>query len=306
MSAGAHAPRTGRVLLAALLITLSIGLLELGGGLFAGSLALLSDSAHVFMDVIALGIALFAGAGATRAATARRTFGFGRLEILAALANAALLFAVTVLIVIAAIHRLSASDAPVPKGSLMAVIAAIAFVLNVGIGLALFRSARRNVSVRAAFFHVVSDALGAFAVVVGGAVVLFTGQAWVDPAISLLIAAIIVAGIFGIVREAADVLLESAPPHASIASVRGRIRDLPGVVDVHDLHVWTLGPESHALSAHVLLNDARISEASALLRRIDERMRAEFGIGHVTLQFECENCADDDRIVCTQTAIPKT
>jgi cobalt-zinc-cadmium efflux system protein len=288
----------------ALVVTVVIGVLELAGGFFAGSLALLSDSAHVFMDAIALGIAALAGAGATRAATARRTFGFGRLEILAALANAALLFGVIVAIVIAAMHRFSAPE--LPKGTAMLSIAAVAFALNVGIGFALFRSARRNVSVRAAFFHVVSDALGALAVVVGGIVVLFTGEAWVDPAISLLIAAIIVAGIFNIVREAADVLLESAPPHAAVASVRERIRDLPGVVDVHDLHVWTLGPESYALSAHVLLNDARISDASALLRRIDERMRAEFDIGHVTLQFECENCADDDRIVCTQAAARRT
>ena len=87
-------------------------------------------------------------------------------------------------------------------------------------------------------------------------------------------------------------------------AVRDRIRDIPGVVDVHDLHVWTLGPGAHALSAHVLLNDARISEASHILRQIDDRMRAEFGIGHVTLQFECENCSDDERIVCTQVAKP--
>jgi cobalt-zinc-cadmium efflux system protein len=209
-----------------------------------------------------------------------------------------------VLIVIEAIHRFAAPE--LPKGAAMVAIAAVAFALNVGIGLALFRAGRRNVNVRAAFFHVVSDAIGALAVVVGGVVVSFLHEAWVDPAISLLIAAIIVLGVVRIVREAVDVLLESAPSHASIPAVRERIRDLAGVVDVHDLHVWTLGPDSYALSAHVLLNDSRISEASALLRRIDARMRAEFGIGHVTLQFECEACADDDRIVCTQTANAKS
>jgi cobalt-zinc-cadmium efflux system protein len=288
------------VIRTALIVTLAIALLELGGGLFAGSLALISDSAHVFMDAFALGIVIFAAAGSARPATARRTFGFARLEILAALGNAALLFAITVLIVISAIHRFAVPE--LPKSGPMLAIAVVAFVLNLGIGMALFHSARRNVNVRAAFFHVVSDALGAFAVIVGSIVILLTGQAWVDPAISLLIAAIIVAGVFRIVREAADVLLESAPEHASIGAIRERIRDLSGVVDVHDLHVWTLGPESHALSAHVLLNDARISEASELLRQIDARMRSEFGIGHVTLQFECENCAEDDRIVCTQAA----
>ena len=284
----------------ALVVTLAIALLELGGGLFAGSLALLSDSAHVFMDAFALGIVVLAAAGATRPATARRTFGFGRLETLAALANAAFLFGITVLIVISAIHRFAAPE--LPKSGTTLAVAVVAFALNLGIGMTLFRKARRNINVRAAFFHVVSDALGALAVVVGGVAMLLTGQAWIDPAISLLISALIVAGVFRIVREAADVLLESAPEHASIGAVRERIRDLSGVVDVHDLHVWTLGSESHALSAHVLLNDARISEASALLRQIDARMRSEFGIGHVTLQFECENCAEDDRIVCTQAA----
>jgi cobalt-zinc-cadmium efflux system protein len=116
----------------------------------------------------------------------------------------------------------------------------------------------------------------------------------------LLVAAIIVVGVVRIAREACDVLLESAPDHAQVPLVRRSLRTLPGVVDVHDLHVWTIGPGSHALSAHVLLEDARISEASALLRSIEALLRGEFGIAHVTIQFECENCAADERIICTQ------
>ena len=118
--------------------------------------------------------------------------------------------------------------------------------------------------------------------------------------LSLLVAAIIVVGVVRIVREACDVLLESAPDHAQVPLVRRSLRTLPGVVDVHDLHVWTIGPGSHALSAHVLLEDARISEASALLRSIEALLHDEFGIAHVTIQFECENCAADERIICTQ------
>ena len=291
--------RTTLTLRVALVLTIAVALLELGGSLMSGSLALLSDAAHVFMDAFALGIALIANIEANRRpATMRQTFGYARVEVLAALANGGLLFAITVLIVIEAVHRLSSPQ--LPAGGLMALFATIGFVTNLAIGLSLSRAARENINVKAALFHVASDVLGGFAVALGGLFVLVGRIAWLDPVLSIFIAVIIVVGVVRVVREAADVLLESAPSHAEIPAVRGRIRDLEGVVDVHDLHVWTLGPGSHALSAHVLLPDSRISEASALLRRIDERMRAEFGITHVTLQFECEACAADERIVCTQ------
>ncbi|MBD5654721.1 MAG: cation transporter, partial [Candidatus Eremiobacteraeota bacterium] len=147
---------------------------------------------------------------------------------------------------------------------------------------------------------VCSDALGALAVGIGGVVVLATHAAWIDPALSLVVAAIIVVGVVRIVREAADVLLESAPEHARIPTVRKRMRDEAGVVDVHDLHVWTIGSGSHVLSAHVLLADARISEASSILRRLECVLAEEFDIEHVTIQFECESCEVNERVVCTQ------
>jgi len=218
--------------------------------------------------------------------------------VLAALANGGLLFAITALIVFEAVHRFAAPE--VPQGGLMAGVAAIGFGANVAIGLMLLGGARENINIKAALFHVASDAVGAIAVVIGGLAVLATHAAWIDPVLSLLVAAIIVVGVVRIVREACDVLLESAPDHADVPRVRGSIRALAGVVDVHDLHVWTIGPGSHALSAHVLLADARISEASALLRSIETHLRDEFAIAHVTIQFECENCSPDERIVCTQ------
>jgi cobalt-zinc-cadmium efflux system protein len=150
--------------------------------------------------------------------------------------------------------------------------------------------------------HVIGDALGAIAVIVGGAIIISTGAAWIDPALSLLVSAIIIYGVYGIVKQAAHVLLESAPDHAKIPVVRERIRSFDGVVDVHDLHVWTIGSGSHALAAHVVLPDRQISEASAILARIDTAMRDEFDISHVTVQFECESCDPTDSIVCTQVA----
>ena len=286
----------GRLIPAALL-TAAVFLLELIGGLAAHSLALLSDSAHVFMDVVALGTAWIALVQARRPATRHRTYGFARLEMLAALGNGGLLFAVTILIAIEALHRFAAPA--LPEGKLMFVVALGGLAINLSIAL-LLRGHSHNLNARAATLHVMGDALGALAVVLGGVLIVLTGAAWIDPALSLVVCALIIYGVVGIVRDASDVLLESAPAHAGVADVRKRMRAVDGVVDVHDLHVWTLGSDQFALSAHVLLRDARISDATKILRLVESDMRAHFGITHTTLQFECEACAADDRIVCTQ------
>jgi cobalt-zinc-cadmium efflux system protein len=202
-----------------------------------------------------------------------------------------------VLIALEAVRRFGTPE--LPQGGLMSAVAAAGLLVNVGIGLSLARGAD-NLNVKAALFHVASDVVGAFAVVIAGLLVLTTGAAWVDPAASLLVAAIIVVGVVRIAREASDVLLESAPAHAEIPKVRARLCALGGVVDVHDLHVWTIAGGQHVLSAHVLLEDKRISEASAILRSIETSVRDHYGVTHVTIQFECESCAAEDRIVCTQ------
>jgi len=291
--AGGRAP-----LRTALVLTACIAILECAGGLVAHSLALVADSAHVLMDTIALAIAVVASIGAQRPANERQSYGFARFEILAALANGGLLFAIAVLIAAATVSRFAAPE--LPQGRLMAIVAGIGFLTNAGIGWSLLAGSRRDLNVRAAFWHVVSDALGAVAVAAGGLLIVATGAAWIDPVVSLAIAGIVVFGVVGIVREATGVLLQSTPAHASIARVRERMRMVPGVVDVHDLHVWTIGSDSFVLSAHVLLPDARISEASAILRRLEHRLLEDFGIGHVTIQFECESCDADGRIICTQ------
>jgi cobalt-zinc-cadmium efflux system protein len=283
----------------ALGLTLFVAVLELVGGFVSQSLALLSDSAHVFMDVLALGISLFAAWQMRRPANANRTYGYARFEILAALANGVLLFGVTVAIVFEAIHRFGAPE--LPQGGPMAIFAAIGLVVNVTIGLSLARFSHGDMNVRAALFHVAGDAIGALAVVIGGLAVLATHATWIDPVVSLGVAALIVIGVVRIVRESADVLLQSAPAHAATADVANRMRDVPGVVGVHDLHVWSLGSSDHVLSAHVLLEDKRISEASAVLHALETRLHDEFAIGHVTIQFECVSCSPDERIVCTQT-----
>jgi cobalt-zinc-cadmium efflux system protein len=284
----------------ALVATTAIAVLELIGGVAAHSLALLSDAAHVTMDVVALTIALAASIQSVRPATERQTFGFARLEILAGLGNSALLLAVTVLIVVEAVKRFMQPQ--LPEGGVMVTIAAIGLVVNVGIGLMLLRSNLQSLNVRAALLHVGGDALGALAVVIGGFVILTTHATWIDPALSIFVAIIILIGIANVSREAFAVLLESVPDHARLPRVRESITGVAGVVAVHDLHVWTIGSGQYALSAHVVLDDRRLSEATAVLNDITGAMHDDFSIAHVTIQFECESCEDDERVVCTQVA----
>jgi cobalt-zinc-cadmium efflux system protein len=293
----AHPLGSGQLKIA-LVATALIAALELFGGIVAHSLALLSDAAHVTMDVVALAIALAASIQSMRPANERQTFGFARLEILAGLGNSGLLLGITVLIVYEAIQRFMHPE--VPAGSLMVIVASIGLVVNVGIGLMLLRSDHDNLNMRAAMLHIGGDALGAIAVVIGGFAIAATGANWIDPALSLFVSAIILAGVVNVVRAATHVLLESVPDHAGLPKVRESIVRCEGVVAVHDLHVWTIGSGSHALSAHVVLDDRRLSEATTVLRRITAAMHDEFDISHVTVQFECESCEEDDKIVCTQ------
>ena len=283
----------------ALAATAGIAVLELAGGVRAGSLALMSDAAHVTMDVVALAIALAAAVAAKKPATQRQTYGFARYEILAALANGGLLLGITVVIVVEAVKRLLHPQ--LPAGGIMVAVAAIGLAVNVAVGWSLSRDHHReDLNVRAAMLHIGGDALGAVAVIAGGIVIGLTGAGWLDPALALFVAAIILAGVAAVVRNAASVLLESAPDHAAVPAVRARIGSVGGVVGVHDLHVWTIGARNHALSAHVVLDDRKLSEASAILRSIDAAMRDDFAISHVTVQFECESCDPDTTIVCTQ------
>jgi len=298
MSGHAHGSAGTLQLKVALAATAAIAVLELAGGFVAHSLALLSDAAHVTMDVVALAIALAASIQSMRPANERHTYGFARLEILAGLGNSALLLAVTVLIVAEAVKRFMHPE--LPEGSLMSIIASIGLVVNVGIAVMLLRASQVSLNLRAAMLHIGGDALGGVAVILGGAVIVATGAAWVDPALSLFVSAIILIGIVNVSREALNVLLESVPDHARLPLVRESIHRCEGVVAVHDLHVWTIGSGTHALSAHVVLDDRRLSEATAILNRITSAMHAEFGIAHVTIQFECESCEDDERVVCTQ------
>lgn len=276
-----------RSLTFAIAVTALVALLEFWGGLASRSLALTGDAVHVTMDLFAFGLALLAAIGAERPADRKRTYGYGRIEVLGALVNSTILLLATVAIVYAAARRFSA---PVePQAALMSVVAAVGLLCNGIVGFVL-HGTQRDLNVRAALFHVLGDALGAIAVIAGGIAIAVTHITWIDPALSLFVAAIIVVGVLRVMRDATDVLLESTPRGLDNVQVTKHIAEISGVTGVHDLHVWSIGSGSHALSAHVLLDDRRLSEANTVLREIDECLREHFGIAHVTIQFECETC----------------
>jgi len=292
-------------------LTIAVAIFELVGGVVGHSLALLADASHVAMDAVALGIAFAARLQAVRPATPRQSFGFARIEVLAALANGAFLCAVTGVIVVSAIHRFFESGTP--QGAVMLLTATIGLIVNTLVGFALVHGHDRDAShshahlgmnLRAALMHVVGDALGAVGVIIGAIAILLWHLPWIDPLLSLIVAGIIIIGVIAILREAIDVLLESAPAHADTDTVRAHLLTIDGVLDIHDLHVWTLAGVEHVLTAHAVLDDRRISDATAILRRIDASLRERYNITHVTMQCETESCSRDPQIICTQRDAP--
>jgi cobalt-zinc-cadmium efflux system protein len=266
---------------------------ELVGGFVFGSLALLADATHMVSDVFALAMALAALVIARRPPTARHTYGFGRSEVIAAQFNGVLLIAAAVVIAVEALHRLG--DAPAIDAMGVLVVGVLGLLVNAASAAVLARSAHGNLNLRAALWHLVADALGSVAVIVAALGALLFDVEWLDPVASLLIAALVVVGAWRILREATGVLLEAAPAGVDVAEVRAALEARAGVEAVHDLHVWSLGSEHAALSAHVLLtgplslHDAQVN-AGALKQVLAER----FGIEHATLEVECHACVDDE------------
>ncbi len=280
----------------ALILAAAVAVLEFWGGAASHSIALTTDAVHVCMDVFALAIALIAAIGSARPANRRKTFGYGRVEMLGALFNGTLLFGATIVLVYEAILRFGR---PIePHGATMTVVAAIGLCVNVAIGLTLSHAHSHDLNVRAAIYHVLGDALGASAVILGGILIIATHQAWIDPLLSLFVAGIIVAGVVRVLRDAADVVLESTPSDIDSGEVEQRIRTIGGIADVHDLHVWTISSGSRAMSAHVVLQDVRISEGATVLESLRSIARDRYDIGHVTVQLEAEHCDPGGIIIC--------
>ena len=256
-------------------------------GLRANSLALLSEAGHNVSDFLALLLSFVAVYFQSRPADNLRTFGYQRAGVLAAFLNAATLVIIALWIGIEAIHRLSV---PVPVQPRIMMIVATAGMLMNGIIAGMLWGVARDVNLRSAFLHMAGDALSTAAVIVGGAAILFTGQNWIDPVLSLLIAALILWSSAGIVRETLNILLEGTPRGVNLTEIRKEMELVAGVLNVHDLHIWNIGSQSRALACHVTIDDIPPSESAVILSKINHVLKDHFDICHTTLQFENCNC----------------
>jgi cobalt-zinc-cadmium efflux system protein len=282
-----HSGATGWILRVSLGATLAFTIFEIYAGVRSHSLALLSDAGHNFTDALAL---LLAGIGyylQAKPADQVKTFGYQRAGVIAAFLNAATLIVISLVIFWEAIARLMHPE-PVDD-RMMIWVAAAALILNATIMLGLNRGARGDLNLRAAFIHMLGDAVGAGAIILGAIAIRYTGWLYIDPLLSFALGILIIYTAWDIVRESLNILLEGLPRGIELRGVTQAMSQVDGVQDVHDLHIWSLGSNTHALSSHVLIEDMPHSESEAILKRINDVL-CTFGIRHSTIQFEHIPC----------------
>jgi cobalt-zinc-cadmium efflux system protein len=285
-----HGSPTGkmqRVLQFSLMATLAYVVLTFVAGLRAHSLALISEAGHNISDALALLLSFVAVYFQGRPPTDAKTFGYQRAGVLAGFVNALTLIVIAAWIAVEAIHRLSEPVQVQPR--LMMIVAAAGVIMN-GVIAALLSRVNTDVNMRSAFIHMLGDTLSTAAVIVGGAAILWTGHGWIDPVLSLAIAALIIWSSLSIVRETLNILLEGTPRDISISDIRETLCGISGVEDVHDLHVWSLGSQTHALASHVTIPDIPPSESNRILAQIKTTLQDRFHITHTTIQFENVDC----------------
>ena len=279
-----HTHDVGRRRLATVLVITAVFMVvEFVGGIMANSLALIADAAHMLTDVASIGLSLFVLWFSRRPAGPAKSFGYLRLEILAALINGVALVVISVAIFWQAYQRMRAH--PVVQGNLMLAVAAAGFIVNVIAARLLHSSAQHSLNLRGAYLHVIGDLIGSFGAIVAAILILTTGLIIADPIISIVVGVLILFSSWKIVRESVDVLLESVPSHIDLAAVRTAIDRIPGVADVHDLHVWTVTSGYIAMSGHAVVKQPEQNQR--ILQDIHRAMHAGFGIAHVTVQLEC-------------------
>lgn len=284
-----NGPATGRILGWSLAATFAFVAVEVVAGFEAHSLALLSDAGHNVTDALALLLAWIGFYLQSKPADEIKTYGYHRTGVLAAFVNALTLIALSAWIFYESVLRLRAPESV--RQDVMIVVAALGLALNAGIMWALRRASRHDINVRSAFVHMLGDALGSVAIIGGGVAIRYTGWQRIDPILSILIGALIVWTAWGIVRESLNILLEGLPRGLKLQDVVSSMSVVEGVLDVHDLHIWSLGSSTHALSCHVLIEDVPPSSSDVILRRINRMLAERFQIAHTTVQFEHMSCA---------------
>ena len=296
-----HPLPVGSKLKFGIMLTSLILAVEVAGGLLSNSLALLSDAGHVFADIIALSLSWYGVRQTGRPASSRMTFGYHRIGVVIALVNAVSIFAIAGVIFYEAYRRWQ--QPPEVNSQVMLIAAIVGLSVNIFIAFWLRKEQRSNLNVRSAFWHVLGDALASIGVIIGAAIILLTGWFLVDPIISVLIGFIIILAAWRILKEGLRVLLEAAPQQVDVTRMVDTLKKIPGIKGVHDVHVWSVSPELHAMSCHVLTDDLRMSQATEIRKEVEKVLRRQFDIGHSALQMECQECGTND-LFCSLTPVP--
>jgi cobalt-zinc-cadmium efflux system protein len=291
--------RTIRRLALSLGITLGFVFVEIAAGLLANSLALLTDAAHNFTDVLALGLTWWALRVTARPPDSGKTYGYHRAGILAALVNSTTLALIALGIFYEAYQRFVRP--PEVQANILIGVGTAAVIVNLVTALLVRHGAEHDLNLRSAFLHLMGDVFSTIGAVVAGIIIRFTGANWVDAIVSVLIGLLILWNAWGIVRESLEILMESAPADIDMQALIGDVRTVDGVRGVHDLHVWSITRGLRTLSAHIVTDDIPISQGAGIQAAVSQRLLQRYGIGHATLQLECEDCVRAD-LYCDITA----
>ena len=283
-----HDWKTGSVLKASIFLMLALAAAEGVAGYLAGSLALLSDAGHNFTDSLALLLAWFAFYLQSKPATEEKTYGYHRAGVLAAFVNALLLVGIALVIFSEAYQRLRQPQEV--NAQWMMLVAGFGFVVDAGVSLALLRHSKGDINIRTAFVHTAADAVSTAGIVLGGWLIQITGMLQIDPILSFFIGGLILWSSVGIIRETLNILLEGLPRGLKLNDVTDAVRRVEGVEHIHDVHIWSLGSDIHAMSCHVTIAGIPPSANEEILKRINELLEREFHIGHTTIQFEHAVC----------------
>ena len=285
---GDLANQTAKRLALSLALTAAFVVVEIVAGIFGNSLALLTDAAHNFTDVIALGLSWYALRIALKPANANKTFGYHRVGILVALVNSTTLVLIALGIFYEAYHRLISP--PEVNAPILIGVGIVAFFINAGTAWLVRKGSEHDLNLRSAFLHLVGDVLSTLGAVIAGVIIYFTQWNWLDPLVSVLIGALILWNAWGILRQTIHILLESSPEDMNVDNLLTDIRKVDGVLGVHDLHVWSINENLRLLSAHIVTQDIPISAGAIVQNNIAELLAHQYNVQHATLQLECEGC----------------
>lgn len=288
---GDIARQTNSRLALSLAITLIFVFIEAAAGVIGNSLALLTDAAHNFTDVIALGLSWFAIRLTTQPSNPRKTYGYHRAGILVALINSTTLVIISLGIFYEAWHRFK--NPPEVQSGILIAVGLVAVIINLVTALLVRKGSEHDLNIRSAFLHLMGDVLSTVGAVIAGVIIYFTNANWLDPLVSVLIGFLILYNAWGILRDAMDILLEATPRDIDTGKLVRDVMQVEGVLGVHDLHVWSLTENLRTMSAHILTNDLPISEGAHIQRQINEIVYHQYNIAHATLQLECVDCFPD-------------